>query len=390
MELIPLVKCICPSCFEEIKLGDCDIVDGNGKKVLKKASRWLLGRIFIESLDGALYTGEDAHRRCYRCGYLLPYNIEYVRSVSLSVVGDISSGKSNYLTSLIHQIVQEWGNHPDNPVQIDCLTADVEADFLRRYHSPLYINNTAVPENVPARNDETPQMFVNRPLIYQLDVNHSPSRPDPSTMFNLMIYDTAGEDFVKIDKLVKAARFALNSSALVFVADPFAMDTVYHQLPVPLQSMIPPDKRPGNRPPNAAILRGVLQAFMRRHGLLFHKRLTDVPVAIMVSKADIFTQAITPRYPYSYARFLQRPTYGAGVDLDDLDGMDQEVRKLLEYYQQGSILGLARRLERVRFFATSATGVPQDSPNHFPSVDPWRCLDPMMWIFHELGLMRSL
>jgi hypothetical protein len=390
MELIPQVKCICPSCFEEIKLGDCDIVDGNGKKVLKKASKWLLGRIFIESLDGALYTGEDAHRRCYRCGYLLPYNIEYVRSVSLSVVGDTSSGKSNYLTSLIHQIVQEWGNHPDNPVQIDCLTADVEEEFLRRYHGPLYINNMAVRESIPARNDGTPEMFVNRPLIYQLDVNHSASRPDPSTMFNLMIYDTAGEDFAKIDRLVKAARFALNSSALVFVADPFAMDTVYQQLPAALQSMVPPDKRPGNRPPNAAVLQGVLRAFMRRHGLLFHKRLTDVPVAIMVSKADVFTQAIAPRYPYSYANFLHRPTYGAGVDLDDLNGMDQEVRKLLEYYQQGSILGLARRLERVRFFATSATGVPQDSPDHFPSVDPWRCLDPMMWIFHELGLMRSL
>src|SRR6266568_144801 len=93
-------KCICPSCFNEINLGDCRILSGRTSgKILKSPSKNLFQRMNVEPLTGPLYTTELARRECHFCKYLLPTNIERVPSITLVVVGDVSSGKSSFLAS---------------------------------------------------------------------------------------------------------------------------------------------------------------------------------------------------------------------------------------------------------------------------------------------------
>ena len=140
------------------------------------------------------------------------------------------------------------------------------------------------------------------------------------------------------------------------------------------------------------MLNGVVDSFKLHHREPDEARLADVPIAVMVSKADIFTQAIKPPYTYMYSGLAPnyRPSYGLGVDLADIEEIHREVIQLLENYQQASLLGTTNRLKNVKFFATSATGVPPDGPDHFPSVNPWRCLDPMLWILYQLGIIRRL
>lgn len=394
MQILPMAKCICPSCFEEINLGDCSIVSGvTTGKVLKKASKWSLGRVFIEPLEGPLYTQELAHRQCYNCQYSLPYNIENVRSITLTVVGDVYSGKSSYIASLIRQLRYEWVNNFSAYFQLHCLTPDIERDFTSRYLTPLYGKNIALPQTQQAEriNPQNPQPLVNRPLIYEIKFRPSPHHPAIS--FNLMIYDTSGEDFRQIERLVQFARFAMNSSAFIFVVDPFAMDSVYRELPPNLKAMIPPYAQPDKRRPVSDVLNGVVNSFQGwHHRQPDRAQFADVPCAVIVSKADIFTKAINPPYTSNYDGFAQsyRPRYGPGVDLDDIEEINREVISLLKYYGQESLLSTTSRLKNVKFFATSATGEPPDSPDHFPSVNPWRCLDPMLWIFYQLGTIKDL
>ena len=86
---------------------------------------------------------------------------------------------------------------------------------------------------------------------------------------------------------------------------------------------------------------------------------------------------------------MRRPYYRDGIDLEDIETVNQEVRELLIYYKQGDLVGSVAQFERVSFFATSATGEPPDANNNFTHVEPLRCLDPVLWCLHELGIIRA-
>src|SRR5947209_18811012 len=140
MSISPYVKCVCPSCFEEIYLGECAIVSGiTTGKVLKAPSKGPLARMRVEPLGGRKYALELARRKCTntQCGYLLPYNIEVVPSLTLVVVGDIFSGKSHYIAALIHQIKSEWigiGGF----ARFNCLTPEIEKEYTQEYFDTLF------------------------------------------------------------------------------------------------------------------------------------------------------------------------------------------------------------------------------------------------------------
>ncbi len=395
MKLVPRSECICPSCFKVIDLGRCPIVSGITGDILRKPFVFSPRSIFIEPIKGSLVQ-EDAHRRCYECNYLLPYNIELVYSITIPVVGDVYSGKSHYITSFINQIKNKWVSRS---VQLRCLTQDVENDFIARYHTPLY--DGKIPVNQTQRGTRG-QNLVNKPLIYKIQILRSPCHA-PIT-FNLMIYDTAGEDFVQINSLVQAAGagFALNGSGFIFVVDPFTMDPVYRILQPELKSMIPGYAQPAMRHPAHEVIKGVLDILRSYRGRSDTASLGDIPIAVMISKADIFSnreaEALTDPYAYSNTLFEQtyHPEYGPCVDLADIDTINWEVSSLLNTYKQDRLLGTLSDLKNLKFFATSATGSPPkkepppDNKIYFSHVEPWRCLDPILWILHELKIIGKL
>src|SRR5437764_9404792 len=169
MVFSPYVKCVCPSCFNEIFLGECRIVSGiTAGKVLKTPPKGPFARMNVEPLDRPRYTLELAHRECSACGYLLPDNIERVPSVTLAVVGDTFSGKSHYIAALIHQIKTEWMPNSSGFARFICLTPDVENIYLRDYFEPLFTHQQTLAPNQPATSPHA------KPLIYKLDVSPSP------------------------------------------------------------------------------------------------------------------------------------------------------------------------------------------------------------------------
>ena len=143
MDWLLSLKCTCPCCFEEIHLGKCKIVSNSGK-VLKDPSKKILARLRVEPLEGHRYALELAQRQCYKCDYLLPYNIEQVPSLMLVVVGDPFSGKSHYIASLIHQIKEEWIANASGFARFVCLTPNIEELFDEKYFKPLFVEKRAL------------------------------------------------------------------------------------------------------------------------------------------------------------------------------------------------------------------------------------------------------
>lgn len=371
----PYVKCKCPSCFEEIYLGECEIVSGITGQVIKAPAKGLLARMRVEPLTGRKYTLELARRKCTNCGYHLPENIELVPSITLAVVGDVASGKSHYIAALIHQIMTEWLGNTTGYARFRCLTPEVEQEYARDYFGPLFSQKRAISPTQPATKQTA------KPLVYELIISSSPQHPPTAT--NLMFYDASGEDYSAVR--LGYARFVLNASAFIFVANPVSMAPIFRQLPHPLQANLQSEFNMARRQNTADGLNEVIAQYERYHAYPDGSRLPNIPIAVMASKADLLDYLNPPR-PYS---FMRNPHYVGGVDLRDLNAVDQEVRGLLRAYQQNDLLAATSRFELVKYFATSATGEPPDTAGQFQDVKPRRCLDPMLWILHKLGIVRT-
>ena len=380
----PTRECICPSCFEEIYIGECRVVSGRTPgKVLKEAPEgWWerrMARLNPERLDIPQYAQELAHRECPNCRYLLPSNIEHVKSITLAVIGDTFSGKSHYIAALIHQIKAEWMGNATGFARFTCLTPEVEKAYTRDYFEPLFLNKKIIDSTLQATKPTW------EPLIYNLVVYPSPNHP--TTVANLMIYDASGEDFAVEDRLVQFARFIFNASAFVFVADPVTMVPIFEQLPPQLQSELQSAFELAHAKIRRAVegLNSVIDLFERYRGIPDGSSLPDTPIAVMLSKANLLKYI---HLPYDYS-FLINPQYGDSVDLQDIHIVDQEVRNLLRIYKQGDLLAATRRFEKVKFFATSATGEPPNESGYFTKVEPCRCLDPVLWILHQFGIIKT-
>jgi hypothetical protein len=380
MQLLPYVMCICPNCFNRINLGECRIVSGRTQgKVLKEAATGAFARMRVEPLTGPIYTLELAHRECPMCLYLLPRNIESVPSITIVVLGDVFSGKSHYIASLLQQIRTEWVRNATGFARFICLTPEREKDYYNTYFEPLFQQRQIIKNTPQAR------FPVGDPLIYNLTVSPANGRAPSST--NLMIYDTSGEDYEDAARLVQFAQFVFSTSAFIFVADPLSMPFIRQRLPANIQSDLHLQIAQAARRNSVDMLTSTIAVYENFYGLPGGDRLAGVPISVMVSKSDLL-QCLNLA---GSVRIMRNPTtYGNGIDLADIDAVDKEVRSLLDHVQENGLLTATRRFKQVNFFATSATGGAQDIHGNFQQkIEPRRCLDPLLWILYRLGVIRA-
>lgn len=387
------VTCFCPSCFEEICLGDCQIISAIDGSIIKHVPTMPdereYARVNPEPLTGR-YALQQAQRKCYNCDYLLPFNIELVPSFIIAVVGDPFSGKSHFITALLYQLYQ-WMNQLDrHRAQLLCLTEDVEADYKKN------LNDLFGAQQMLGHT--TPAVGPIAPLIYELSIGSNSFLKKEVRRCNIMIYDTSGEDFKKNNRLVQYGKFALHAGAFIFVADPVPIEPIFRSLDSSRLSnyaQLDLNYRNGRRP--VEIVKSVMATVQRyRHTLNTTTRypLSDVPVAIMVSKADLLYYFL-PNREYSLKSFKRSPEYGIKVDFGDINQVDRDVRKMLRDYEQGDLFATINLINNdvkgnIRFFASTATGQPPDTNGQFLYAHPYRCIDPLLWILHQVGVLGRM
>lgn len=368
----------CPSCMDQFHVGDCDIVSSESGAILKPGpapNEWKTPlRKKVEALTSPKYLRQLACRKCPHCGYLLPFNIERAKNISIAIVGDIMSGKTHYLASVIHELKERWLPEHKKSVSLTCLTPKVEDVYYRDIMRPVFVNKTAAQPTTVAMTQ------TSSPLIYEL--KFKPSSGGDSKRINLLFYDGSGEDYLIPDRFMWFARHVMYASAMIFLVDPLAITEVAKQLP---SHYVPPGYFYPVKDRSKAI-NLTLELFERYHGPQAEKLLHSLPVAITLSKADLFRYvgSVPPAHG-----FLSHSLYRDQLNLREIDALDEEIRVLLKKYKERSLLSLSQRFSVTRFFATSATGCAPDYSGIYPFIDPCRCLDPILWILDRLGALHA-
>ena len=371
----------CPKCQEEFYPGDCDIVatyptekllEEGPKNALKR--EW--ARMHPKPLLGYNYTKQLATRRCPHCQYLLPNNIDRVRTVNVAVVGNYNSGKSHFIASLIQQLRQGLIERPTKYARFASVTPRVEERYINNYITPLYDKQQKLDNTLPLTAGE-----IIEPLIYELTVRTSKELLHKS--INLVIHDASGEDYSTPEKIVGFTPHVLNAKGLIYLADPLDMPKIAGAMPSHITSPSGGISLSVGKS-SSAMLSKIDQQIERRRRLSPGRGLSSLPVAVTLSKSDLLKYLRPVNQTYS---IFTNPVYGGEIDFADLDTVNTEVRDILTKFGDHSLLQAVGESTQARFFAVSATGYSPDAAGLYAKVEPIRCLDPFLWILHKLDLL---
>lgn len=386
----PFSKVRCPYCLEKFYPGHAAVVnrlqhDAHGEYVVltpapsKPGWRGFLARCWVRSLYGGDDTRVDPRRQCPNptCKKLWPPLIERAENLYIAILGARGSGKSCYIAVTIKALEQA--------ISIESLGLNavrpLSAEVAKAYHDAY---NLFLEKKVPI----LPTTAITQPLMYELTFQ-AVEGGSPRTV-NIILYDVPGETLAIADRARQEAPFLFHASAIIYFADPLAIDSVWERWKH--------EEGIGERPELgvAEVLVNLAPDLARAH----HPRTFPGPVALALSKSDL-VEGIYLEGVEEYL-FAGLPTYGepkGKIRQQEFDTINHEVKRLLNALDQntprtgdldrlaGQLLGASELFPKHLFFAVSATGC-RPTKGVYVDFHPRRCLDPLFWILSKLKIIE--
>ena len=364
----PFLKKICYICGESYHPGNCAIVSQVSGQELRAAHPGFFARFWVVEMKGRLVVREQAVRHCPHCNNEL---VDDADSYTIAIVGDSSSGKTHYIASCIHQLLQ---GHAAQMIGFTSLTplGDTHQRYYDEYYQPIYLDRRKVPLSQRAGTG-TPY----RPLIYKMKF---PSKPS----INLLFYDASGEDIADPMSFAQYSHFVLDAAAIIFLADPMQMPKIVAKLP---HHLSPQQTGQPIRPMTSGMVLNYVMKSFRDANLIDEGKKVKTPIAITLSKSDLLT--FTASLDASSALYLYDNSYTNQLDIYQFKNISRQVEELISRFGDSQLILLSKEFEKVCFFAVTATGWTPDSNGEFPPLEPKRCLDPLLWALWQLGMINT-
>lgn len=321
---------------------------------------------------------DTSHTVCPYCHNEIPRELAQEDGLIISVIGDTSSGKSNYITVLINELMNfRKGRGIQLSVVLDGTGLLEEFSTVRRYednfYKPLYKTLKVL--------SSTSRSETNRiPLIISLKSSRK--------KVHLVFYDTAGESYRSASDIENDSEFVRNSDGFIFLFDTFALDGVYSRIK---------DKYGLKRAENsynqvAHVLFSFFNNTSTSSNNLFAK-----PVAFTFTKFDtvIHSPDIFDETLLGSIRAEANSPYldGSVFDVDDIRAFSLDMERFLDQMGGTWLVNEARQryLEKDNgmFFGVSALGTNPDANGRLPFINPYRVIDPLFWLLYKLGFPLS-
>lgn len=269
---------------------------------------------------------------CPHCHALLAAS--NAKQFGIQLVGGVSSGKTTFLTAYWHLYLDKIRNNPN--IEIELFPKDAFDDLERWFQSGL--------------SYATSEMNAN---MYSVIIRRADDVP-----YQLTIYDVAGESFSDMSSDVQQQQIGY-CEGIVIVIDPLS--------PVEASSIC---------------ISGFVDEYKKLRGI-HSSKLSDIPVAIIISKSDLFKKEIgLPKIKSIHNSAHNSENNSAKGDITKT--RDEVCRNFLLEHGYSSVLNIIdSEFINYHFFSTSAMG--HEASSGDPYV-PWGVLEPVEWIFSSCNV----
>ncbi|MFH8381763.1 hypothetical protein ACH4E7_12560 [Kitasatospora sp. NPDC018058] len=312
--------------------------------------------------------GETTYRICPVCHSELPVQFGRVDNRLIAMVGAKASGKTVYMTVLLHEVRNRIGE------AFGAALLGLDDATMRRYSTDyedrLYRDNQLFP------GTQTASTNLNRvdPLVFRFSLRRRTLLGERPQHTVLSFFDTAGEDFSSKESVELNTRYLTNADGIILLLDPL-------QMPGARDGALPGTPLPGTTGLDAPV-----NVLSRVTNLLLAGGSTqkiDVPVAVVFSKLDAFWHLLDGASPLrDHAPARDR------FDVGDSLSVHEEVRRLLKDWDGVPIDQLLENhYTRFRYFGVSSLGrnPTPDARIAATGIQPYRVADPLLWLLSEFG-----
>ena len=319
---------------------------------------------------------------CPHCHNWLPAEMIEEGAEIISIVGDPNSGKTVYFTALIHELMK-YGYKLGLSV-----TAKDEAPDDTKRTSVIYrqmANSMFNRNTLPAKTQEVDENTPSIPLIFSLSTKKA-GKKGGKTIY-LVFYDTPGESFKHDEQVRKLVKYLKESSGIIMLIDPFSVkgmrDIIANYTALDDKSKVA----------DAIKILETLKNYASSQ-----KAVSDKPLAITFSKIDAVVNGLAAAGEDSMVgidlknnssflrtgRFSLLETEMIHKAFLTAEGDEQE--GLLQKWDIGNVFAEATsRFSNVKMFAVSSVGTMPNKYHVEGEVKPYRVMDPLIWILHEMG-----
>ena len=323
-------------------------------------------------------------RICPVCHRRLPALFGEVRSRLIALVGTKESGKTVFMTVVLHELKHRLGEQLC--ASVGAADDHTSGEFARLYDLPMYQGfQLLAPTPAAGASDRAP-------LVFRLTVGGQGPRAQNgrhgrglrgrtrTRLAVLALFDPAGEELRSEQSVEDYARYLAAVDDIVLVLDPLQMPAV-RELASPGTRL--PSPATGTDAP-AAVLQSIT-GLLLRSGQAGPDGLIDKPLAIALSKIDAIQHVLEETSP-----LRQPPAQTCSFDERDSLRVHAEVQRLLLKWDGSVIDRLARQHYRdVRYFGISALGETPTRDNRVSArhIQPYRVGEPLMWLLSRLGVI---
>lgn len=305
---------------------------------------------------------------CPACHTQLPPGFGKVRDRLIALVGARETGKTSYITVLLHELFHGVGERFDAAV----MSADdaTRQQFVRLYERPLYAE-AALPQATRASDNLIP------PLVYRFMIKHRSRLRRNADEMLLSFYDTAGEHFTSDERFDRLCRYLTGADGVMLLLDPLQLASARSRAV------------PGARLPATDLVQQGPVAVLEKitEVLLGGAERVEKPVAVVLTKLDALWHDFAEDSP------LRRPAPEIPA-YPHYDGYDvhQQVKGLLTEWGGEEIESImSSRYARWGYFGVSSLGTPPTSDHRVPPgyPRPYRVADPFLWLMSEFDMIRT-
>ncbi|MDR1149261.1 MAG: hypothetical protein LBK66_11585 [Spirochaetaceae bacterium] len=309
-------------------------------------------------------------RRCPSCLNDIPKTSLETPNLPFSIVGVSNSGKTNYITVMLHELGR---GVPGLKLSLADQTKETH-DHQDGNYRRIYEDHTRA---------EGTQSGANMPQIWQIS-NLARKTKNETPVYTFTIFDGAGEDHENLDTSSTVCRYIEASKAIILVIDPLVLSGIRRGGVVDPDVMTNSLAGFSGKTKNAADVINNVVSYIKSARGIRASQLLEIPVAVVLTKFDtiINHRSFGPR---ALIKSKSLNIRNGKLDTTEIEQVDGEIRNwLCEIREDAFITMLESHFKEFYFFGVSSFGKPPVTRDTLVNdIQPHRVLDPILWLFKK-------